>query len=156
MRPFRSTISVAGPFQLHDVGLRSDGGDFAAGDRDGLGGWMRVVHRNDVAAKKDSICYACFIHGTSLQCRTVVPPASARRFEGEARGMDYTLARMLIYFALVVVTFVLAYLYQRNERKQRVRGIWIWPAIFTILAAIAVVRELPKDPSIVPWLALRS
>jgi hypothetical protein len=66
--------------------------------------------------------------------------------------MDYTLARLLIYFALIVVTFVLAYLYQRSERKQRVRGIWIWPAIFTILAAISVVRELPKDPAIVPWL----
>jgi hypothetical protein len=68
--------------------------------------------------------------------------------------MEYTLARMLIYFALIVVTFVLAYLYQRNERVQRVRAIWIWPAIFTILAAIAVMRELPKDPSLLPWLAI--
>ncbi len=68
--------------------------------------------------------------------------------------MEYTLARMLIYFALIVVTFVLAYLYQRNERTQRVRGLWIWPAIFTILAAISVVRELPRDPGIVAWLAI--
>jgi hypothetical protein len=68
--------------------------------------------------------------------------------------MEFTLARMLVYFALVAVTFVLAYLYQRNERTQRVRGIWIWPAIFTILAALAVVRELPKDPAIVPWLVI--
>jgi hypothetical protein len=73
---------------------------------------------------------------------------------GEASNMDYTLVRMLIYFALVVVTFALAFLYQRNERVQRVRGIWIWPTIFTILAAIAVVRELPKDPSLLPWLAV--
>jgi hypothetical protein len=76
----------------------------------------------------------------------------ARR--GEVGGMDYTLVRMLIYFALVAVTFVLAYLYQRNERAQRVRSIWIWPAIFTILAAISVLRELPKDPSLLPWLAV--
>jgi hypothetical protein len=92
--------------------------------------------------------------GLLLQCRTVVPPASAMALRSEASGMDSTLARMLIYFALVVVTFVLAYLYQRNERVQRVRGIWIWPAIFTILAALAVVRELPKDPSLLPWLAV--
>ena len=76
---------------LHDVGFRSDGRDFAAGDRDGLGGWMRVVHRHDVAAEKDSICCARFIHGTAaFNAGTAVPPASAMARRGEASGMDYT------------------------------------------------------------------
>jgi hypothetical protein len=67
---------------------------------------------------------------------------------------EFTLGRTLTFLALVVVTFVLAYLYQRNERVQRVRGIWIWPAIFLILAARAVVIQLPKDPSLLPWLGV--
>jgi hypothetical protein len=66
--------------------------------------------------------------------------------------MDFTLGRSLIFVALATVTFVLAYLYQRNERRQKVGAIWIWPAIFSILAAQAVFRELPKDPSLWPWL----
>jgi hypothetical protein len=68
--------------------------------------------------------------------------------------MDYTLGRSLIFVALATLTFVLAYLYQRKERVQRVRGVWIWPALFTILAAQAVIRELPKDPALIPWLAV--
>jgi hypothetical protein len=52
------------------------------------------------------------------------------------------------------VTFVLAYLYQRNERVQRVRSIWIWPTLFLLLAAQAVFRELPKDPQLLPWLGI--
>jgi hypothetical protein len=83
---------------------------------------------------------------------TAFPGKWKPAFEVEPGTMEYMPARTLIYFALIIVTFVIAYLYQRNERTQRVRGIWIWPAIFTILAAVSVVREFPKDPAIVPWL----
>ncbi len=68
--------------------------------------------------------------------------------------MEYTLGRSLIFVALATLTFVLAYLYQRNERVQRARGVWIWPALFTILAAQAVFRQLPKDPQLLPWLGI--
>lgn len=68
--------------------------------------------------------------------------------------MNYTLDRSLIFVALATLTFVLAYLYQRNERVQRVRGVWIWPALFAILAAQAVFRQLPKDPRLLGWLAI--
>jgi pimeloyl-ACP methyl ester carboxylesterase len=68
--------------------------------------------------------------------------------------MNYTLGRSLIFVALATVTLVLAYLYQRNERVQRARGVWIWPALFTILATQAVFRQLPKDPQLLGWLGI--
>jgi hypothetical protein len=66
--------------------------------------------------------------------------------------MNFTLERSLLFLALATLTFVLAYLYQRNERVQKVGGVWMWPAIFTILAAQSVFRNLPKDPSMLKWL----
>ena len=66
--------------------------------------------------------------------------------------MLHTLERSVVFAALATATFVLAYLYQRNPRVQRVRGVWIWPALFAILAAHAVLHTLPKDPSLWPWL----
>jgi hypothetical protein len=68
--------------------------------------------------------------------------------------MDFTLERSLIFVALATLTLVLAYLYQRRERVQRVRGVWIWPALFILLAAQATFRELPKDPQLLPWLGI--
>lgn len=68
--------------------------------------------------------------------------------------MEYTITRSVIFVAFATLTLILAYLYQRNERTQRVKGIWIWPALFALLAAQAVVRELPKDPSLAWWLPI--
>jgi len=68
--------------------------------------------------------------------------------------VNSTIARSLVFLALAILTIVLAYLYQRRERVQRVRGAWIWPAVFCILALHAVARELPGDPGLLPWLAV--
>ena len=55
----------------------------------------------------------------------------------ELKGVTFVL--------LAVVTIVLAYLYQRRERVQSVSKIWIWPLIFTILAAHAILGRWPID-----------
>lgn len=68
--------------------------------------------------------------------------------------MDYSVARALIFLALATLTIVLAYLYQRHERMQSVRGVWMWPAIFTILALRSVFQELPHDPQLGLWLVI--
>jgi hypothetical protein len=65
--------------------------------------------------------------------------------------MQYSLERALIFVALAVLTIVLAYLYQRSERMQRVRSVWLWPTIFSLLALHAVVQQLPQDPEVWPW-----
>lgn len=68
--------------------------------------------------------------------------------------MEFTLARAVIFIALVAVTFVLCYLYQRRERTQRTGAVWMYPAIFTLLAARAVFYQLPRDPGLLPWLGV--
>jgi hypothetical protein len=67
--------------------------------------------------------------------------------------MEYTVARGVIFVALAVLTLVLAYLYQRRQRVQRLSTVWIWPAVFALLALGATIRQLPGDPALAPWLA---
>jgi hypothetical protein len=52
------------------------------------------------------------------------------------------------------LTSVCAYLYQRNERKQRVATVWIWPAFYTLLALRSVLIQLADDATLGPWLAI--
>lgn len=64
--------------------------------------------------------------------------------------MTYSIERALLFVALATITLVVAYLYQRNERKQRVTGVWMWPAIFALLAAQALIRN--RDvPHLFEW-----
>ena len=64
--------------------------------------------------------------------------------------MIYSLERAVLFAALATITLVLAYLYQRNERTQKVTGVWLWPGIFAIMAAQALVRN--RDvPHLVEW-----
>jgi hypothetical protein len=68
--------------------------------------------------------------------------------------MEYSVTRGVIFVALAALTLVLAYLYQRRERAQRLGSVWLWPAIFTLLALRATIRQLPGDPRLAPWLAV--
>jgi drug/metabolite transporter (DMT)-like permease len=68
--------------------------------------------------------------------------------------MEYSLERAILFIALAALTVVSAYLYQRRERMQRVRGVWLWPAIFTVLALHAVLQQLPQDPQVWPWVII--
>jgi hypothetical protein len=63
------------------------------------------------------------------------------------------LLRTVVFVAFVALTSVCAYLYQRNERKQRLSAVWIWPAFYALLALRAVLVQLPGDPLLAPWLA---
>ena len=53
--------------------------------------------------------------------------------------------------ALVALTGYLAYRIQRNEREQRLKTIWLWPALFVILAVHGVMNNW-NDPGLWPWL----
>lgn len=63
------------------------------------------------------------------------------------------LVRSAIFAALAALTGLVAYLYQRNERTQRVSRAWIWPAFYTVLALHAALVQLPQDQALRPWLA---
>ncbi len=69
-------------------------------------------------------------------------------------NLELALLRSIVFVAFVALTSVCAYLYQRNERKQRVSGVWIWPAFYSLLAARSVIIQLPGDASLAPWLAI--
>ncbi len=66
--------------------------------------------------------------------------------------MEYSIGRAVTFVGIAILTLVLSYLYQRNERTQRASGVWTWPAIFTLLAAWALFRQLPGDPGLLGWL----
>ncbi len=53
--------------------------------------------------------------------------------------------KSLIFLGAALVTIALTYLYQRHERVQSIRKIWIWPLIFTVIAARAVFSRWPFD-----------
>lgn len=51
----------------------------------------------------------------------------------------------IIFIALALATITLAHLYQRHERAQAARKIWIWPLIFIAIAAHALILRWPID-----------
>jgi hypothetical protein len=67
---------------------------------------------------------------------------------------EAALLRSVIFVAFVALTSALAYFYQRHERKQRLAAVWMWPAFYSLLAARAVVMQLPGDSSLAPWLGI--
>jgi hypothetical protein len=69
-------------------------------------------------------------------------------------SVEIALLRSVVFVAFAALTSLCAYLYQRNERTQRLSGVWVWPAFYTLLAAHSVVIQLPGDPSLAPWLAI--
>jgi len=69
-------------------------------------------------------------------------------------NLEDALLRSLVFVAFAALTAVCAYLYQRNERKQRLAAAWMWPAFYTLLALRSVLIQLPNDASLAPWLAI--
>jgi peptidoglycan/LPS O-acetylase OafA/YrhL len=61
--------------------------------------------------------------------------------------------RASIFLALALLTIVLAYLYQRNARLQPIKKIWVWPAIYFVLAVHAVWRVWAQLPDFWIWVA---
>lgn len=69
-------------------------------------------------------------------------------------SVDTALLRSAVFVAFVALTSICAYYYQRNERKQRLAAIWIWPAFYTLLALRSVIVQLGGDASLAAWLAI--
>lgn len=69
-------------------------------------------------------------------------------------SVDTALLRSTVFVAIVALTSLCAYYYQRHERKQRLSAVWIWPALYTLLALRSVIVQLDGDPSLAAWLAI--
>jgi hypothetical protein len=62
--------------------------------------------------------------------------------------------RSTIFVALAALTVVLAYLVQRHERVQSLRTIWVWPAVYVLLAARAILTHGRLDAESIRWMAI--
>ncbi|MBV8067026.1 MAG: hypothetical protein JO113_03535 [Candidatus Eremiobacteraeota bacterium] len=69
-------------------------------------------------------------------------------------NVETALLRSVFFVAFVALTSVLAYFYQRHERKQRLAAAWMWPAFYSLLAARSVVMQLPGDSALGAWLGI--
>jgi hypothetical protein len=69
-------------------------------------------------------------------------------------SVESAVLRSLVFVAFVSLTLVCVYLYQRNERTQRLATVWIWPAFYTLLALRSVLMQLPGDPMLDRWLVV--
>ena len=60
--------------------------------------------------------------------------------------------RSTIFVALAALTIVLAYLVQRHERVQSLRTVWVWPAVYSLLALRAVLTHRGLDEASIRWM----
>ena len=60
--------------------------------------------------------------------------------------------RSTIFVALAALTIVLAYLVQRHERVQSLRTVWVWPAVYSLLALRAVLTHRGLDATSIRWM----
>ncbi|HEY1429800.1 MAG TPA: hypothetical protein VGF18_09520 [Candidatus Tumulicola sp.] len=68
--------------------------------------------------------------------------------------MSIDVIRGTLFVALAALTIVLAYLFQRHERVQPLRSIWVWPAVYTLLALRAILTHRPLDESSILWMVV--
>lgn len=66
--------------------------------------------------------------------------------------MTDVLFKSVIFLLIAGLTIFLAYLYQRHERAQAINKIWVWPAIFALLAARSLANNWPIDATLQKWL----
>jgi hypothetical protein len=60
--------------------------------------------------------------------------------------------RGTIFIALAALTIALAYLIQRHERVQSLKTVWIWPAVYTLLALRTILTHRALDEQTVRWM----
>jgi lipoprotein signal peptidase len=60
--------------------------------------------------------------------------------------------RGTIFIALAALTIALAYLIQRHERVQSLKTVWIWPAVYTLLALRTISTHRALDEQTVRWM----
>jgi uncharacterized membrane protein YhfC len=60
--------------------------------------------------------------------------------------------RGTIFIALAALTITLAYLIQRHERVQSLKTVWIWPAVYTLLALRSILTHRALDEETARWM----
>ncbi|HEY3674352.1 MAG TPA: hypothetical protein VGK84_00010 [Candidatus Tumulicola sp.] len=60
--------------------------------------------------------------------------------------------RTTVFVALAALTIVLAYLIQRRERVQSLGTVWVWPAVYSLLALRALLTNRALDEQTIDWI----